>query len=62
MAIHDAAICIHDQELDSRIRVDAGNARQEILQMCEAMGTVRLPTSTTAEVRQCKMGFLVLSL
>ena len=40
------------QELDQRLRVDASSARQEILQMCEGMHCIRLPTSTNAEVTQ----------
>ena len=40
------------QEVDQRLRVDASSARQEILQMCEGMHCIRLPTSTNAEVTQ----------
>ncbi|EIE19264.1 hypothetical protein COCSUDRAFT_48883 [Coccomyxa subellipsoidea C-169] len=38
------------KELEQRLRVDASSARQEILQMCEGMHCIRLPTSTDTEV------------
>ena len=47
--LEDLADCVHLQELDARLRLDANAARQEILQMCEGMKRITLPVSTNEE-------------